>query len=100
MKSRITIDVDFENGNQPIIQIVSKKSDDVRDNLIQSFYQTLRGSSWCNIKFVQDIMDEDPERAFKRIYITPIPEDNLKEQAEIMLEQHRLNQEWLKTNKP
>jgi hypothetical protein len=101
MKSRITIEVDFENGNQPTIQIVSKSSDDVRDRLIQSFYQKLGGcSSWCKIQFIQDVMDEDPERAFKRIYITPITEQELKKEADVMLEQYRLNEEWLKTHKP
>jgi hypothetical protein len=94
MRSKITIDVDFENGNIPVIQVLSKDSDDIRDRLIQSFYQTLRGSSWCKIEFRQDIIDDDPERAFKRIFITPLPESDLKKEAEIMLEQHRLNEEF------
>ena len=96
MKSKITIEVDFENGNLPVIQILSKDSDDVRDRLIQSFYQTLRGGSWCKIEFRQDVMDQDPERAFKRIFISPIPELDLKKEAEIMLEQHKLNEEYAK----
>lgn len=94
MKSRITIEVNFEDGNRPVIQIVSRKSDDVRDNLIQAFYQTLGESSWCKIRFQQDVLDpEHPENNFKRIYITPIPSapsDSLKEEAGIMLEQARV----------
>jgi hypothetical protein len=99
MKSRITIEVDFDNGNEPVIQILSRNSDDVRDNLIKSFYQKLGGSSWCKIRFQQDNYDptlpSDDERNFKRIFITPIADTELKKEADIMLEQHRLNQEWL-----
>lgn len=97
MKSRITIEVDFDNGNEPVIQILSRNSDDIRDNLIKSFYQKLQSSSWCKIVFRQDHQDVlIPENGFKRIYITPIPQEKLKEQADIMLEQHRLNVEWFK----
>lgn len=95
MKSRITIEVDFENGNEPIIQIISKVSDDVRDNLIKAFYQKLGSSSWCKIVFNAHHTDhEHPENDFKRISITPIPELKLKEEADIMLEQHRLRLDW------
>jgi len=99
MKSRITIEVDYENGNNPAIQILSKHSDDVRDNLIKAFYQKLGGSSWCKIVFRQDEQDpEQPERNFKRIFITPIPESELKHEADIMLEQHRIRKEFDKNH--
>lgn len=95
MKSRITIEVDFSNGNEPVIQILSRNSDDVRDNLIKSFYQKLGGSSWCQIRFRQDEINPlYPELDFKRIIITPIPESELKEHAEAMLEQHRLHKKF------
>lgn len=105
MKSRITIEVDFDNGNQPVIQILSRSSDDIRDNLIQAFYQKLQGSSWCKIVFRQDVPDETLPTAeggfiegtiqgFKRIFITPIPELELKKEADIMLEQFRLRKEF------
>lgn len=98
MKSRITIEVDFDNGNQPVIQILSRNSDDIRDNLIKSFYQKLQGSSWCKIVFMQDVLDEQMVtvggyvEGFKRIFITPIPESELKKEADIMLEQHRVRE--------
>lgn len=97
MKSRITIEVDFQNGNEPTIQILSRNSDDVRDNLIKSFYQKLGNSCWCKIWFEQDYWHENnpnDERSFKRIYITPIPVNELKTHADIMLEQHRINKEY------
>lgn len=95
MKSRITIEVDFEDGNQPTIQILSKNSDDVRDNLIKSFYQKLGSSSWCKIIFKQHHFDPvEPEHDFKRIFISPITEQDLKKEAEIMLEQFRVREDW------
>jgi len=103
MKSRITIEVDFENGNEPTIQIISRNSDDIRDNLIKAFYQKLGGSSWCKIRFVQDIPDETQVtnmgfvEGFKRIFITPIPDEQLKDEAEIMLEQNRVHELWKQT---
>lgn len=107
MKSRITIEVDFDNGNEPVIQILSRNSDDIRDRLIKSFYQKLHGISWCKIKFVQDIPDETSPtpsggfieglQGFKRIFITPISESQLKEQAEIMLEQYKIIEQYNNT---
>lgn len=97
MKSRITIEVDFENGNEPIIQIVSRHSDDVRDNLIKAFYQKLGGSSWCRIVFGSHMTDPDqPDRDIKRIKISPIPSSDLRKESAIMLEQARVEEEYIK----
>lgn len=107
MKSRITIEIDFDNNNEPVIQILSRNSDDVRDNLIKSFYQKLGNSSWCKIIFKQHIMDETlPTSAggfvqgtiegFKRIFITPIPPEELSNEAQIMSEQAKINKQFLK----
>ncbi len=95
MKSRITIEVDFNNHNKPIIQVMSRYSDDIRDNLIQAFYQSLQGSSWCKIRFEQHYDNPlNPDENFKRILITPIPEDELQGEAHIMLEQDRVRKEY------
>lgn len=108
MKSKITIEVDFNNGNKPVIQIVAKNSDDIRDNLIRAFYQSLGGSSWCKIQFVQHVMDETMAtgtgggfiEGYKRIFITPISEgEELGKEAEIMAEQHRVNEGYQRLNK-
>jgi len=46
MKSRITIDVDYDN--QPILKIEYSESDDVRDKLVKRFLEGFGGlSSWC-----------------------------------------------------
>lgn len=101
MKSRITVEIDYSNNNQSVIQIISRNSDDVRDGLIKAFYQKLQGSSWCKIQFVQDVPDETMAtvgdgfiEGFKRIFITPIPESELAAEAKIMLEQHRIRKEF------
>lgn len=86
--------MDYNNYNEPVIQIVSRSSDDVRDNLIKAFYQRLGSSSWCKIVFAQDVVNHDNGEGFKRIIITPIPDSKLKEEAEIMLEQVRVYDEW------
>ena len=53
MKSRITIEVNFEDGNLPVIQISQMQSDDVRDRLIQNFLQSLQHTSrWCKIIYM------------------------------------------------
>lgn len=88
MLSRITIEIDFENGNQPILQILKASSDDVRDKLVSFFTEQLGGSSWLQIKWCDP--DCNP-KGFQRIHISPIKEAQFKEQAEIMLEQYRLN---------
>jgi hypothetical protein len=99
MKSRITIEVDFDNNNQPILQILQTSSDDVRDKLLSAFCQQFGGSSWCNIKWVftppVNIMDDT--HLFNRIHITPIKPEDLKKQAEIMLEQSNVNEDFMKT---
>lgn len=53
MKSKITIEIDFENGNAPFIQVVNdRESLDVRDKLITAFIQKLGGTSFlCKVGF-------------------------------------------------
>ena len=87
MKSRITIELDFDNGNSPFIQVLQRDSDDVRDSLIKNFFEQLSyGSTWGIISC------EGYTEDAKRWRIFPIPIPSLKEQAEVMLEQHRISQ--------
>ncbi len=85
MKSRITIEVDFDNG-QPYMKILEdRESDDVRDKLITFFRQRLgHTSSWCKVV---------PSGYNGNIWeIRPITPDELKQHAEVMAEQARLNE--------
>lgn len=52
MKSRISIDVDYDN--QPIIKIEYSPSEDVRDKLVKKFFESFGGqSTWANFYFSQ-----------------------------------------------
>lgn len=82
MKSRITIEVDFDNSNQPVIQILwHHNSDDVRDKLLSNFIQSLGAqSSWCKINFV----NYNEVTQANTIHITPLKNTDLKEHAKLM----------------
>lgn len=55
MESRISIEVDFDNGNRPVIQILHRESDDTRDSLISHFLQSRAHlSRWITIQYKGD----------------------------------------------
>lgn len=88
MKSRITIEIDYSNGNEPVIQILRRKSDDVRDGMIQSFIQALgHASVWCRIECVGTHMPNHhfDEIAEQRWYLRPIKPENLEGEAAEMM---------------
>lgn len=94
MKSRITIEVDFENNNRPVIQILQSESDDVRDNLLKNFLEYFGGSSWLKIQWKNTVLSPTPSVPVNRIHITPIALQDLKKESEIMLEQSKLCEQW------
>lgn len=96
MQSKITIEIDFENGNEPVIQIVSRNTDDIRDKLIRFFFERLGGeSSWCKIYCQQAIGHDEPEeRRFQRWKISPIQATDFLKEGSAMLEQHRLLEQF------
>jgi hypothetical protein len=54
MESKITIEIDFSNGNVPVIQVLHKTSDDVRDNIVGNFIQRLDHTSisrWLKMEY-------------------------------------------------
>lgn len=54
MNSKITIEVDFSNNNLPVVRILHRKSDDVRDSLVSNFIQHLDHTSisrWLKIEY-------------------------------------------------
>lgn len=82
MKSRITVEIDFDNNNQPVIRIMQKESDDVRDTLITAFLQRLQGGCWLKIKAVHYGVELDSR--FTQWKISPIiPSELSKEIDEI-----------------
>lgn len=92
-----TIKIDFaENGNEtgfkPVIKVVLKDSDDVRDKLFKTFFQSLGGeSSWLVIKFdrivtsgLGSIFSEGKETVDEYITISPVEPDELEKTIEII----------------
>jgi len=69
MTSRISIEVDFDNNNEPVLQILQRKSDDVRDSLLSAFLQKFNGNNRCSIEWKHQ--DNAPDGA-SRIFIRPI----------------------------
>lgn len=89
MQSKITIEVDFDNNNEPVIQLLVRSTDDIRDKLLRNFIERLGGqSSWCKIYCAYT------NEPFQRWKLFPITEDEFKKEGEAMLEQHRLNLEF------
>lgn len=98
MKSRITIEVDFDNGNMPVIQILSRNSDDVRDNLLKSFLQSLQHTSrWGVIHYagsygeLSGVTDGVPTVAGEvhRWVIKPITPQQIPEEIKLMQATYR-----------
>jgi len=87
MKSRISIEVDFENSNQPVIQIISNDSEDVRDKLIKSFLEGLgHKSRWCRIEYKGQRSNPNPlDYSNNSVYhISVIGTDKIPEEADLM----------------
>jgi len=88
MKSKITIEVDFENGNRPVIQVLSRQSDDVRDNLISSFLQSLGHTSrWAAFKYKGEQGVSYPGSETNNAHcwiITPLTPAELPEEIKLM----------------
>lgn len=79
MKSRITIEVDFDNGNEPTIMVNLHRSDDVRDKLLQSFIEKFAHQrAWCKAFYMGDNMNG------KFFHITPIEPKDFVEQGKLM----------------
>ena len=100
MKSRITIEVNFDEGNRPIIQIMQQPSDDVRDKLLQSFLQSLEHTSrWCKILYMGNrsvydskVAEIDHVHSWHIIPLVPkdIPEEIKLMEAVIIEKQHMI----------
>lgn len=85
MKSRITIEVDFENGNLPVIQILRKDSDDVRDKLISSFLQSFQHSSrWIKIEYGGEFTQHGEEGDVHKWILKPLSPTELTNEIKLM----------------
>lgn len=89
MKSRITIEVNFDENNLPVIQVLSQSSDDVRDKLIESFLQSLQHTSrWCKIIYMGNrskfSAPEDLVEPIHCWHIVPIKPHDIPEEMKLM----------------
>ena len=86
MKSRITIEVDFDNDNEPVIQILhDADTEDVRDALIRNFLHKFEGiSKWLKLEYSNRIREGQA-----RILIRPITRSELQDEANEMLEAYK-----------
>ncbi len=103
MKSRIAIEVDFENSNLPIIQIVSQESEDVRDKLVKSFLQSLQHCSrWTTITFVGNNLSYKPDGGADSWTwkITPVTPDRLESEIQLMQAEFQRLQSMTKEELP
>ena len=88
MKS--TLRVDFKgpdtsshSGFEPVIRVTLEESDDVRDKLLKTLFQSLGGeSSWLNVQY--ETAAFDPLQKEQRITITPVKETDLELLKEIV----------------
>ena len=72
MKSRITIEIDFDNQRKPFIQIIQRTSDDIRDRLVSDFLELLDDSSMCSVDYIGEFISDGSMEYFKRWAISPI----------------------------
>lgn len=85
MKSRITIEVDFDNGNLPFIQVLSKDSNDVRDKLITAFLQSLQHTSrWVRIEYAGEFLQYGEDENVHKWMLKPIIPSEIPEEIKLM----------------
>lgn len=77
MKSKITIDMDWDN--QPIIKIEYQESDDVRDKMVKRFMETFGGSSCWATFFYDQSISEMTEKTNSKAQIRPLKPSQLGE---------------------
>jgi hypothetical protein len=81
MESRISIAIDFDNSNRPVIKIIQKKSEDVRDSLLSNFINFLDHTSrsrWMRLEYVHE---QDGNVTWQ---IVPIATTELPEEVKLM----------------
>lgn len=84
MLSRITVEVDFENNNRPVIQVHERDSDDVRDRLISAVFEKLgHHSRWFRVEFKHNtVQDGEPGSIW---HLVPISPAEYEEEIKLML---------------
>lgn len=86
MKSKITVEVDFNNNNLPVLRILQSDSDDVRDKLVSSFLQSLGHTSrWAVIAYDGEVGVSYPgSDQTHRWFIRPITPQEIESEISLM----------------
>lgn len=95
MKSKVTIDIDWDN--QPVIRIEYNESDDVRDKMVKRFMESFRGDScWATFTFENTVSNLTANR---HAIIRPIPPAELKDYHENMRISYENWKKWAEAPK-
>lgn len=90
MKSKITVEIDFENGNRPVIQVHERNSDDVRDKLIDAVFQELgHHSRWFRVEYKHETITDGEQGSLW--HLIPVSPKEYTEEIKLMAahrEQH------------
>ncbi len=80
MKSRLTIEVDFDNHNEPVIQIIRQSSDDTRDSILHNFIEKRsQVHRWLRIEYKGEVLDGG-----SKFHLSPIYPHQLDEEIKLM----------------
>jgi hypothetical protein len=83
MRSKLTIEVDFDNGKPYICVVMDRQSTDVRDKAIVAFRNKLGqlgiNSEWCRVRF-----DDHAISGNQMFTIEPIQPHEMKDELELM----------------
>lgn len=80
MNSRITIELDLDNNNEPYIKVKSAYSDDLRDKLLRSFIESFgHQNGWMRFEYTGT---DELENKYYRI--SNIKKYELAQQARLM----------------
>lgn len=84
MRSTIKIEINFEEGNLPVIEVINISSDDVRDKLISVFLQSLSHTSrWCKIIYMGNC-SRDANEPRNRWQIIPVKPEEIEQEISLM----------------
>lgn len=80
MKSRVTIEIDFEFGKPYFKVVADMESEDLRDQAVREFRQALGfDSNWARVRF------HDQYKAGQKLFtIEPIAPSDLTQEVEMM----------------
>ncbi len=95
MRSRITAEIDFSNGNRPVIQVHERESDDVRDKLVSSIFETLgHHSRWFRAEFQHNTMNEEGPGSIW--HLVPVSPDEYEQEIKLMIAHKEANENPVK----